>query len=50
MKQTFKVKKGEILFDEDKIIIIIKKTDKVNMGDIERGRAIMKLYFEQKNK
>ena len=29
---------------------IIKKTDKVNKGDIEKGRAIMKLYFEQKNK
>ncbi|NVO09563.1 MAG: type II toxin-antitoxin system RelE/ParE family toxin [Bacteroidales bacterium] len=29
---------------------IIKKTDKVNKGEIEKGRAIMKLYFEQKTK
>ena len=29
---------------------IIKKTDKVNMGEIEKGRAIMKLYFEHKTK
>ena len=29
---------------------IIKKTDKVNKADIEKGSAIMKLYFQQKNK
>ncbi|NOU16535.1 MAG: type II toxin-antitoxin system RelE/ParE family toxin [Bacteroidales bacterium] len=28
---------------------IIKKTDKVPKGEIEKARAIMKLYFEQKN-
>ncbi len=29
---------------------IIKKTDKVPKGEIEKGRAIMRLYFEQKLK
>ena len=29
---------------------IIKKTDKIHKGDIEKTRAIMKLYFEQKLK
>lgn len=29
---------------------IIKKTDKIPKGDIEKARAIMKLYFEQKLK
>ena len=29
---------------------IIKKTDKIPKGEIERARAIMKLYFEQKLK
>jgi phage-related protein len=29
---------------------IIKKTDKVPKKEIEKARAIMKLYFEQKNK
>lgn len=29
---------------------IIKKTDKVPKKEIEKTRAIMKLYFEQKNK
>lgn len=29
---------------------IIKKTDKVPKGEIEKARAIMKLYFEQKLK
>ena len=29
---------------------IVKKTDKVPKGDIEKARAIMKLYFEQRFK
>ena len=29
---------------------IIKKTDKIPKAEIEKARAIMKLYFEQKNK
>jgi phage-related protein len=29
---------------------IVKKTDKVPKGDIEKARTIMKLYFEQKLK
>lgn len=29
---------------------IIKKTDKVSKKEFEKARAIMKLYFEQKNK
>ena len=29
---------------------IVKKTDKVPKKDIEKARAIMKHYFEQKNK
>jgi phage-related protein len=29
---------------------IIKKTDNVPKGEIEKGRVIMKLYFEQKHK
>lgn len=29
---------------------IIKKTDKVPKKEFEKARAIMKLYFEQKNK
>jgi len=29
---------------------IIKKTDKVQKAEIEKAKAIMKLYFEQKPK
>ena len=29
---------------------IIKKTDKIPKTEIEKAKAIMKLYFEQKNK
>jgi phage-related protein len=29
---------------------IIKKTDKVPKGEIEKARAIMRLYFDQKLK